>query len=71
MISFKFQVKTPFFDIYFITHLGKGHIFWPSTGILALTASDTASLYSGVDLSGPRSFFLSFTSFQSYLTTLG
>ena len=25
-IRFKFQVKTPFFNIYVIIHLGKGHI---------------------------------------------
>ena len=49
MISFKFYVQTPFFSTFITLHLGKGHIFRPSTGILAQTACATASLFSGVD----------------------
>ena len=48
MISFKFYVQTPFFSTFITLHLGKGHI-QTSTGILAQTASATASLFSGVD----------------------
>ena len=46
IISFKFYVQAPFFSIFITFHLDIRVIFEQSIGILALTASATASLFS-------------------------